>query len=175
MIDAYSRSILAFYLAFDHPSSQSCMMIVRDCVRRWQRLPAVFVVDNGKEFESVYFESLLASYECVKKSRPPAQARFGSVCERLFGTTNTEMIYALAGNTQITKKVRIMTKSFDPKRQALWTLPDLHSILESFSSPSTTRPLIPQRTSRRSAFSKKVWHGRGFVPTVSFPTPKTSR
>ena len=132
MIDAYSRSILAFYLTFDPPSSQSCMMIVRDCVRRWQRLPAVFVVDNGKEFESVYFESLLASYECIKKSRPPAQARFGSVCERLFGTTNTEMIYALAGNTQITKKVRIMTKSFDPKRQALWTLPDLHSILEEF-------------------------------------------
>ena len=132
MIDAYSRSILAFYLTYDPPSYQSCMMIVRDCVRRWQRLPAVFVLDNGKEFDSVYFESLLASYECVKKSRPPAQARFGSVCERLFGTTNTEMIYALAGNTQITKKVRIMTKSFDPKRQALWTLPDLHSILEEF-------------------------------------------
>ena len=132
MIDAYSRSILAFYLAYDPPSSQSCMMIVRDCVRRWQRLPAVFVLDNGKEFDSVYFESLLASYECVKKSRPPAQARFGSVCERLFGTTNTEMIYALSGNTQITKKVRIMTKSFDPKRQAIWTLPDLHALLEEF-------------------------------------------
>ena len=132
MVDAYSRSILAFYLAFDPPSHQSCMMIVRECVRRWQRLPSVFVVDNGKEFESVYFESLLASYECVKKSRPPAQARFGSVCERLFGTANTELIYALAGNTQITKKVRVMTKSFDPKRQASWTLPDLRSLLDEF-------------------------------------------
>jgi len=36
------------------------------------------------------FETLLARYECAKKTRPPAQPRFGSVCERLFGTTNTQ-------------------------------------------------------------------------------------
>ena len=132
MVDAYSRMILAFYLSFDPPSYRSCMMVVRDCVRRWQRLPSVFVLDNGKEFESVYFESLLAKCECVKKSRPPAQSRFGSVCERLFGTTNTEFIHNLTGNTQITRKVRIMTKSFNPKRLAVWNLPDLQSLMETF-------------------------------------------
>ena len=132
MVDANSRMILAFYLSFDPPSYRSCMMVVRDCVRRWQRLPSVFVLDNGKEFDSVYFESLLAKCECVKKSRPPAQSRFGSVCERLFGTTNTEFIHNLTGNTQITRKVRIMTKSFNPKRLAVWNLPDLQSLMETF-------------------------------------------
>ena len=132
MVDAYSRMILSFYLSFDPPSYRNCMMVVRDCVRRWQRLPSVFVLDNGKEFESVYFESLLAKCECVKKSRPPAQSRFGSVCERLFGTTNTEFIHNLTGNTQITRKVRIMTKSFNPKRLAVWNLSDLQSLMETF-------------------------------------------
>jgi putative transposase len=87
MTDAFSRRILALYLSFDSPSYRSCMMILRDCVRRHARLPQIVVVDGGAEFESTYFETLLARYECTKKTRPPAKARFGSVCERLFGTS----------------------------------------------------------------------------------------
>lgn len=33
----------------------------------------------GPEFCSTYFEALLARYECIKKARPPAKARFGVV------------------------------------------------------------------------------------------------
>jgi len=62
------------------------MMVLRECVRRHGRFPQNLVVDGGKEFESVYFDTLLARFECIKKTRPPAKARFGSVCERLFGT-----------------------------------------------------------------------------------------
>ncbi len=47
----------------------------------------------------------------IKKTRPPAKARFGSVCERLFGTTNTQFIHNLRGNTQITRNVRQVTKA----------------------------------------------------------------
>jgi hypothetical protein len=43
-------------------------------------------MDGGKEFESIYFETLLARCEVTKKTRPPAKARFGSTCERIFGT-----------------------------------------------------------------------------------------
>jgi putative transposase len=90
------------------------MMILRDCVRRHSRLPQVIVMDGGPEFQSTYFETLLARYECTKKVRPPAQARFGSVCERLFGTTNSQFIHNLRGNTQITRNVRQVTKSNEP-------------------------------------------------------------
>jgi hypothetical protein len=103
-------------------------MVLRECVRRHGRLPQIVVVDGGKEFESVYFETLLARYECIKKTRPPAQPRFGSVCERLFGTS-TQLIYSLAGNTQITKNVRQVTASVDPKKHAVWTLEFLHNRL----------------------------------------------
>jgi len=87
MMDAFSRRALAVYVDFEEPSYRSCMMVLRECVRRHSRFPQCLVVDGGPEFRSTYFEALLARYECIKKTRPPAKARFGSVMERLFGTS----------------------------------------------------------------------------------------
>jgi len=132
LTDAFSRRILAFYLTFDPPSYRSCMMVLRECVYRRARLPQVLVVDGGCEFQSTYFETLLARYECTKKTRPPAKARFGSVCERLFGTTNTQFLYNLQGNTQLTRNVRQVTKSVNPKRLAAWSFEELHKRLTQY-------------------------------------------
>lgn len=115
--DAFSRSLLALWLTYDPPSYRSCMMALRECVRRHGRLPQTLVVDGGREFESVYFETLLARYECTRKTRPGAQPRFGSVCERLFGTANTQFFHNLTGNTQIMREVRQVTKSVEPKHK----------------------------------------------------------
>lgn len=133
LIDAYSRRILAVYLTFDAPSYRSCLMVLRVCVQRYGRLPQTVVVDNGAEFHSTYFETLLATFECTKKHRPPAKGRFGSVCERLFGTNNTQFIYNLMGNTQIMGKVRQVTKSVNPKNQAIWTLGVLYQYLSKWA------------------------------------------
>jgi len=127
--DAFSRRLLAVVLSFDPPSYRACMMALRECVQRHARLPQIIVVDGGREFESVYFETLLARYECSKKTRPGAKPRFGSVCERLFGTTNTRFIYNLLGNTQITRNVRQVTKSVSPQEQACWTLGQFYTRL----------------------------------------------
>ena len=132
LTDAFSRRGLAFYLTFDPPSYRSCMMILRECVRRHGRLPQIIVIDGGAEFRSTYFETLLARYECIKKTRPPARARFGSVCERLFGTTNTQFIHNLRGNTQITRNVRQVTRSVNPKGLAAWTLGDLYDRVSEY-------------------------------------------
>jgi putative transposase len=129
LIDAYSRRVLAVYLTFDPPSYRSCMMVLRECVRRHRRLPQIVVVDGGKEFASAYFEALLASYQCTKKVRPGAKPRFGSLCERVFGVTNTQFVYSLRGNTQITRNVRQVTKSVNPKALATWSLAELHERL----------------------------------------------
>ena len=122
LIDAFSRRILAVHVDFEEPSYRSCMMVLRECVRRHNRLPQCLVVDWGAEFRSTYFEALLARYECTKKARPPAKARFGSLVERAFGTTNTQFIHNLVGNTQIVRNVRQVTKSVDPKELAIWPL-----------------------------------------------------
>jgi transposase InsO family protein len=127
--DAFSRRLLAVTVTFDPPSYRACMMALRECVQRHGRLPQIVVVDGGREFESIYFETLLARYECSKKTRPGAKPRFGSVCERLFGTTNTRFIYNLLGNTQITRNVRQVTKSISPQEQACWTLGQFYTRL----------------------------------------------
>ncbi|BAZ33592.1 integrase, catalytic region (plasmid) [Cylindrospermum sp. NIES-4074] len=66
---------------------------------------------------------------CIKKTRPAAKPRFGSVIERLFGVTNTEFVHNLLGNTQASKQPRQLTKAIDPKRQAVWTLGELYTYL----------------------------------------------
>ncbi|WP_141261211.1 TnsA endonuclease N-terminal domain-containing protein, partial [Brevibacillus reuszeri] len=114
MVDAFTRRILAIHVTFEKPSYRACMMTLRECVKRHSRLPKFLVVDGGKEFESIYFESLLALNRCHKKKRPGAKPRFGTVCERLFGTANTMFIYNLLGNTQIMKNVRQVTKEVNP-------------------------------------------------------------
>ncbi|WP_107670688.1 DDE-type integrase/transposase/recombinase [Cyanothece sp. BG0011] len=129
LVDAYSRRLLAVYLTFDSPSYRSCLMALRLCVQRNGRLPQTIVVDNGAEFHSVYFETLLATFECTKKHRPAAKGRFGAVCERLFGTSNTQFVDNLLGNTQIMKNVRQVTKSVNPKKHAVWTLGRLYETL----------------------------------------------
>ncbi len=109
------------------------MMVLRSCVQRFGRFPGSVVVDGGKEFHSVYFDTLLARYHCIKKTRPGGKPRFGSVVERLFGTTNTEFIYNLLGNTQASKQPRQLTKAVDPKLLAVWTLADLYTYLSKWA------------------------------------------
>ncbi len=132
LVDAYSRKILAHYLTFDPPSYRSTMMVLRECVKKYARLPQIMVVDGGKEFHSTYFDTLLATYECTKKIRPGAKPRFGSVIERIFGTVNTTFIHNLKGHTKIMRNVRQVTKEFLPKNNAVWNLADLNEVLTSW-------------------------------------------
>jgi hypothetical protein len=126
LTDAFSRRLLAVLLLYDPPSYRSNMMILRECVRRHHRFPQTIVVDGGKDFHSFYFDSLLAAQECAKRVRPGGKSRFGSVIERLFGVSDQQFVHNLQGNTQITKKVRQVTKSIAPPTQAIWTLPLLY-------------------------------------------------
>jgi len=133
LMDAFSRRLLAVSLTFDEPSYRSCMMVLRECVHRYHRFPELVVVDWGPEFGSVYFETLLARYECSKASRPKAKPRFGSVVERLFNTANSTFVHNLEGNTQVMKDVRQITRSVDPCEHAIWTLGELYEQLRRWT------------------------------------------
>ena len=133
LTDAFSRRILALYLTFDPPSYRSCMMILRECVRRHSRLPQILVMDGGREFESIYFETLLARCEVTKKTRPAAKPRFGSTCERIFGTTNDRFLHNLQGNTQVARGTRQITKSVNPRNHAAWPLKEIHRRLSEYA------------------------------------------
>jgi transposase InsO family protein len=127
LIDAFTRSLLALYLSYDPPSYRSCMMVLRDCVRRQGRLPQTIVNDGGSEFHSLYYETLLARYECSKKERPGGKPRYGNVVERLFDTSQTQFIYNLTGNTQLMLgDLRQVGRDVNPRNLANWTLPRLY-------------------------------------------------
>src|SRR5574340_412931 len=104
-MDACTRRDMGFSLSFEPPSYRSCMMVIRDIVRRHGRLPDTLVVDNGKEFKSRDFQLLTQACGCDIRYRPAARARFGSVLERMFGVVNKGFIHNLAGNTQVMTRV----------------------------------------------------------------------
>jgi putative transposase len=133
MIDAYPRRILAVHLSFEPPSYRSCMMVMRECVRRFGRLPQYIVHDGGPEFGSIYFQTLQAAFEVTSKRRPKEQSRYGSVIERIFNTTEEMFFTNLMGNTKIMKNVRKVTQAVNPKNLAVWTLPDLYKELAEFA------------------------------------------
>ncbi len=160
LTDAFSRRVLAATLTFDSPSYRSCLQVLRECVHRHHRLPETIVVDGGPEFAGVYFETFLARYRVTKKTRPGAKPRYGSVCERLFGTTNTRFVHTLAGNTQLTTSVRQVTAATDPRTQACWTFGALHERLQEWAYEiydTLEHPALGQ--SPRAAFAAGMVQG----------------
>jgi putative transposase len=131
-IDAESRAVVGFYLSFEPPSYRSCMMVIRDIVRRHGRLPATFILDNGKEFHCAALLRLCALFGVDIRYRPAGQPRFGSVMERIFGTTQTQLINRLSGNTQVLLHARMATKSVLPENFAECSLPGLHGALDYY-------------------------------------------
>jgi transposase InsO family protein len=132
LLDAFTRLVIAFFITFDPPSYRSCMAVIRNAVRRYGRIPKTIVVDQGSDFEGLYFEALLARMETHKKSRPAAKSRFGSVIERVFGVNNQTFVHNLRGNSQALQKPRSMSPSHDPRALAVWTLPALTDAFEGF-------------------------------------------
>lgn len=129
MVCAFSRRVVAVHVTYDPPSIKSDMMIIRECVRRTGRLPQIVVVDGGSDFKSVYFETLMAAFSITVKRRPGAEPRFGSPIERLFYTTKDQFVRTKLGNTQITRNVRQITKTNNPKKLAVWDIGTLYEAL----------------------------------------------
>jgi len=131
-LDAESRDAAGFYLSFDPPSYRSCMMVMRDIVRRHNRLPETFVLDNGPDFRSDDFKAVCKLRNVNIRWRPAAEPRHGTVIERAFGTTTTQLIHNMEGNTKLMRHVRSVTKSVRPEQFAVWTLPALSGALDYY-------------------------------------------
>lgn len=155
-IDAFTRRIVGFYLSYDPPSYRSNMMLLRDIVRRYRRLPQFIVVDNGADFRSEDFKRVTELMRIHVRYRPSGQPRHGAVMERIFGRAHTEYIHNLAGNTKALKEVRRTTGKFLPSRLAEWTLSYLYYGLEYWAftyydtAEHSTLGLSPREAFERS-------------------------
>jgi putative transposase len=185
-VDAYSRRLLAVVLTLDdQPSYRTCMLVLREMVRRFHRLPQSLYIDNGPEFHSTYFQALLAQYDVEATYRPPGQPRFGDVVERLFQTANTQFVYNLTGNTQIARQVRLMTKSNNPQDLAVWNLDWLYLALREWAYEIYDQSEhISLGQSPREAFEDSLrlhgerafkWIDYGSFILNALPTPRQGR
>jgi transposase InsO family protein len=133
LIDAFTRKVVAWYLSFDEPSYRSCMMVMRDCVRRHNRVHQIIVCDQGPEFQSEYWEMLVALLHMTKKERRSGKPREGTVIERMFKTTFEQFISHLMGATEIVEKYfRAISPEVDPTRHAQWTMDRIDKGLERY-------------------------------------------
>lgn len=129
--DEYSGAVLGMALRIKAPSRVACSLTIRDCVRRHGRLPETLVVDNGKEFDSTYFEVLLAQYGISKQSRPPGAPRFGSTIEAFYKSLR-EFLRGLPGGTANDTRGRAVSSKFRGSAQASLDLSATYSAIERY-------------------------------------------
>lgn len=131
--DEYTGKILVKYLSFRNPSYITVMICLRLMVHKYGIVPSDLVVDGGKEFHCVSFDSFLASYHINRVSRK-GKPRDGSSVERSFGELNTRCLHNLPGNTKLMKKVREVARTHQPRLHAKYTLEELDCIVETTTS-----------------------------------------
>lgn len=131
IIDEATGFNLSAYLSFKSPSAVSIMGALRLMVRTNGVFPEAFVVDGGKEFCGTYCETLFAKFDCNVTSRESAP-RGGAPVERMNRTTNTVFLDNLDGNTKLTKFVRRLSGTHNPKRLAKWEALDFSRALKEF-------------------------------------------
>lgn len=121
LIDAFTRIVLAYFLTFEPPSYRALMMLTRECARRYGRLPQKCITDWGKEFGSIYFETLLTSHYVERMHREAGEPRYGAPIERINGSSQTQFVNTLMGNTLNLRNPRSLSSTHNPERLAVWT------------------------------------------------------
>ncbi|WP_322032824.1 transposase family protein [Paraburkholderia sp. J76] len=131
-VDAHVPIPRASYVSYDPPSAWSALMVLRDYVRRWHRLPRVVVVDGGKEFRSHAFQLFCKIFGIEIRYRGPGRPRGGALVERMFGVTEQEFFTGLEGSSLQLKDARMTTKSVSPNQFRKWTFPALCRALDHY-------------------------------------------
>lgn len=132
MVDAYTGAALSWYLSFNDPSVSSLMMLFRRLIMLHETFPFHVVSDNGADFYSNWYLTLLATEGADVVRRPPSKPRFGAIIERTFGIITSTLLYSLLGNTQRLKVPRTLLRRDHPGKFSPWTLPNLDKALENF-------------------------------------------
>ena len=121
MYDGHSRMILAVLISFEKPSYRLSMSLIRECYQRHKRLPIYLVTDHGSDFKSNNFAKAAADLGCNHRWRQKGACRAGSIIERVFGITETELIHTLKGNKQLQKLGRGLSNTHKPHKFAKYT------------------------------------------------------
>ena len=131
VLDGYSAMPLGYCVHFDAPGRAPLFAALRDCVRRWNRLPDGQMFDQANHSLCLDYGEFCARFGMDREERPPSAPRFGGRIERVFGGFKTRLIGELPGNTTSTEALgRSLSKSHHPSERAAITLFQLRDYLE---------------------------------------------
>ncbi|PLY12617.1 MAG: hypothetical protein C0631_16580 [Sedimenticola sp.] len=122
MLDLATSYILALWITFSNPSKKTCAALLRLCARAHSRWPERIIVDRGSDFQSVYFQGVLANYKIRKDDRPVSDARYGAEAERFFNSMRVECLNHLPGNYVYIADNRSVSSSHQARKAELLDL-----------------------------------------------------
>jgi putative transposase len=130
--DGHVPRARAMYLDMRPPSQAAALMIMRDYVRRWKRLPRLIVVDGGPDLKSGAFALFCDTLHIEVRYRAGHKPRGGAPIESLFGVTEAEFIGGLEGNSVQLKQPRQISLQELPNERRRWRFESLHAALENY-------------------------------------------
>ncbi len=128
LLDGYSRTALSLVVTFYSPGYATTMMALRECVRRWKRLPRAIMMDNGSGFKNASLNLFLSYYNVRPIWRPIEAPRWGAQIERFGGSTNQRISNELPGATKVANKHRRISKTHLPANKAIYSLREAEGI-----------------------------------------------
>lgn len=125
LIDEATDMVLGYHFSFAKPTRMADGCVLRDCVRRYGKLPEEIVADHGSDFKSVYFRSLLASEKMTLTFRPKSMSKAGSEVERFFNEFQTQWLNQRQGNMVDKYAARSVDGKFASRKMAVSEPADL--------------------------------------------------
>jgi putative transposase len=153
--DCATDMALAVWISFRPPSKRSCALVIRQCLREHGRLPEAIICDNGSDFQSVFFSSLLAHCGVDLRFRPSGFPKFGSEAERYFHQFKNLWLSARPGHCGSIQEVRAVSADKKPEKLACMTLSQFYSEIMTFNG------WINQYCAGAQSVAPRALHARG--------------
>lgn len=156
LIDEANEKVLGYHLSFAKPSRMADACVLRDCVRRYGKLPEEIVADHGSDLKSAYFRSLLASEKIAINFRPKSKSSAGSEVERFFNEFQTQWLCQRQGNMVDKHAVRAVDGKFSARQQAAFKPEDFLLEFEQYLAYRDNKLKGSKTQTAQSAFDEST-------------------
>ncbi|RDJ98349.1 hypothetical protein [Cupriavidus lacunae] len=130
--DASVRRCRAMYLSFRAPNTSSCLMAIREYVKRWDCLAKTFVVDGGFDLHTESVAAMEEAFGITIRKRKGSDPRSGSPIESQNRAREQQVDKQMHGNTSHLKAARRYAGRKLPRDDAEWTLPALYLAYQDY-------------------------------------------
>ena len=141
IFDEYSGSEIGTCITFSHPSRNSIALALRDCVRRFNKVPDELIADRGAEFRSRYALELSAYIGFSYSLRPSGDSRFGGLTERLFGEFTSFVLDGKNGSFKKNVYSRSTSRSHSPKNLSSLDITEFYELFIEYLNWRPKRPI----------------------------------